>query len=223
MLPVFGTVTLSGLHVKEIQRPLTDYAGVQTKTMCALETLRIALQSLQTNKMRSLLTVLGVVIGVASFVVMTAMGSGAREQIAQQIASVGSNLILVVPGSSQKDGVFMGSGSIHTLTCADGEAIRRECPAVKLVAPMFGQAAQVVSGNKNWNTRVSGVTSDYFDLRKWQIQCGRTFSVAEETNAAKVCVLGNRVLEVLGGDAYPVGMRVRIQNVPFSVIGVLER
>ncbi|MGO9123205.1 MAG: ABC transporter permease [Desulfomonilaceae bacterium] len=186
------------------------------------ESVRIAYQSLHINPLRSLLTTLGIVIGVASFVVMMAIGSGAREQIAQQIESVGSNLIMIVPGSNQKDGAFMGSGSEHTLTVPDAEAVQKECLAVKLVAPIFGQTAQVVLGNKNWSTRVSGVTGDYFDVRGWKIRHGRTFSISEENNASKVCVIGSKVVDALGGDAFPVGMMMRIQNVLFRITGVLE-
>ena len=172
--------------------------------------------------MRSLLAVLGVVIGVASVIVMVAVGKGARVQIGQQVASVGSSHIIVVPGASQKEGVHMGSGTVHSLTVADAEAIGKECPSVKLVAPIFGQTAQVVSGNKNWKTRVSGVSGSYFNLREWKIRHGRTFSISEEKNAAKVCVIGSRVLEELTGDSHPIGRVVRIQNVPFRIIGDLE-
>ncbi|MGO9571137.1 MAG: ABC transporter permease [Desulfomonilaceae bacterium] len=187
-----------------------------------LESLRFALESLRRNLTRSLLTVLGVVIGVASVVVLVAVGRGAREEISQKIASVGSNLIMVVPGVSQKDGVFMGSGTVHSLTAADAEAIERECPSVKRVASIYGQSAQVISGNKNWRTRVSGVSTAYFDLREWKIRHGRTFSLSEEKNASKVCVLGSRALEALMPNSYPIDMIVRIQSVPFRVIGSLE-
>lgn len=172
--------------------------------------------------MRSLLTELGVLIGVASVIVLVAVGKGAREEISHKIASVGSNLIMVVPGASQNYGVFMGSGTVHSLTVADAEAIEKECRSVMCVAPMHGQSAQVISGNKNWRTRVSGVTASYFKLRDWKIQYGRVFSINEEKNGAKVCVVGNSALQALAGDKYPIGEILRIQNVPFQIIGTLE-
>ena len=186
------------------------------------DSLRIAVCSLGTHRLRSLLTVLGVVVGVASVVIMSAVGAGAREQIRQQIASVGSNLIMVVPGAAQKDGTNMGSGSVHTLTVADAEAIRRECHSVKSVAPIYGQVAQVVLGNKNWQTRVSGVGGDYFKAREWKVRQGRTFSSSEEKTGEKVCVLGSGALEALAGQSYAIGLTVRIQSVPFRVVGILQ-
>lgn len=186
------------------------------------ETLKIAIQSLGINPLRSILTALGIVVGVASTVVLVAIGKGARTEIVDQIASVGSNLIIVVPGASQREGVYMGSGSVHSLTAADAEAIAKRCPSVKRVAPVYGQVAQVISGNRNWRTRISGVSESYFNLRGWQIRHGRTFSPNEENNLAKVCVLGGKVQEALGGDLCPIGMTVRIQGVPFRVVGTLE-
>ena len=186
------------------------------------DSLRIAVCSLGTHRLRSLLTVLGVVVGVASVVIMSAVGAGAREQIRQQIASVGSNLIMVVPGAAQKDGVHMGSASVHTLTVADAEAIWKECPSVKLVASMYGQPAQIVLGNKNWRTRVSGVSNDYFKVREWTVRHGRTFSLSEEKSGDKVCVLGSKAWEALVGESYSIGTNVRIENVPFRIVGVLE-
>lgn len=186
------------------------------------ETLKIAIQSLGINPLRSILTALGIVVGVASTVVLVAIGKGARTEIVDQIASVGSNLIIVVPGASQREGVYMGSGSVHSLTSADAEAIAKRCPSVKRVAPVYGQVAQVISGNRNWRTRISGVSESYFNLRGWQIRHGRAFSPNEENNLAKVCVLGGKVQEALGGDLCPIGMTVRIQGVPFLVVGTLE-
>ncbi len=183
---------------------------------------KIALGALRVNVMRSLLTMLGIVIGVAAVIVMVAVGAGAREMIGSQIKSIGSNLIMVVPGASTQSGARMGAGSVHTLTSEDAEAIALECPAVKFVAPIWGQVTQVVYGNRNWRTRVSGTTTDYFPVREWTIRFGRVFTPQEEQRAAKVAVVGTTVVENLMGDTYPLGKTIRIQNVPFRIIGVME-
>jgi len=173
--------------------------------------------------MRSLLTMLGIVIGVAAVIVMVAVGAGARELIGDQIRSIGSNLILVVPGAAMQTGARLGSGSVHTLRSSDAEAIAKEAPAVKLAAPVWGEVTQAVYGNKNWRTRVTGTSRDYFPVREWTIRYGRLFTPEEEHQAAKVAVLGGTVVENLMGDTYPLGKVVRIKNVPFNVIGVLEK
>jgi putative ABC transport system permease protein len=165
---------------------------------------------------------LGIVIGVGAVIVMVAVGAGAREMIGEQIRSIGSNLILVVPGASTSGGVRLGSGSVHTLRSADAEAIAKE-PAVRVAAPVWGEVTQVVYGNKNWRTRVTGTTKDYFTVREWKISFGRMFTPEEENHAAKVAIIGQTLLENLMGEAYPLGKIVRIKNVPFTIIGVLER
>jgi len=184
---------------------------------------KIATGALRVNVMRSLLTMLGIVIGVAAVIMMVAVGAGARELIGDQIRSIGSNLILVVPGAAMQTGVRLGSGSVHTLRASDAEAIAKECPAVKLAAPVWGEVTQAVYGNKNWRTRVTGTTRDYFPVREWTMRYGRLFTPEEEHGAAKVAVLGGTVVENLMGDTYPLGKVVRIKNVPFTVVGVLER
>ncbi len=186
------------------------------------ESVKIGLQSLERNLFRSILTTLGVIVGVASTIVMVAIGKGARSEIVEQIASVGSNLIIVVPGSSQREGVYMGSGAVHTLTLADSEAIAKQCPSVKLIAAVYGQVAQIVSGNRNWRTRISGVSNSYFTLRGWKLSLGRTFSPSEGKNLSKVCVVGSKVREAILGDSSSVGSTIRIDNVPFRIIGMLE-
>jgi putative ABC transport system permease protein len=188
-----------------------------------LDGIRIAIGALRVNIMRSLLTMLGIVIGVGAVIVMVAVGSGAREMIGDQIRSIGSNLILVVPGASVSGGARLGSGSVHTLKSMDAEAMGRDLSAVKLAAPIWGEVSQVVSGNKNWRTRVTGTTKDYFSIREWKIRYGRSFSQEEENRAAKVAVVGQTVLENLMGDLYPLGKTLRIKNVPFTIIGVLEK
>jgi putative ABC transport system permease protein len=187
-----------------------------------VDSIKIALGALKVNVMRSLLTMLGIVIGVAAVIVMVAVGAGAREMIGSQIKSIGSNLILVVPGATTQSGARMGAGSVHTLIAEDAEAIARECPTVKFVAPIWGQITQVVYGNRNWRTRVTGTTADYFPVREWTIRYGRVFTPQEEQRAAKVAIVGTTVIENLMGDAYPLGKTIRIQNVPFRIIGVTE-
>jgi putative ABC transport system permease protein len=188
-----------------------------------LDGVKIATGALRVNVMRSLLTMLGIVIGVAAVIVMVAVGAGARELIGAQIRSIGSNLILVVPGATLQSGARMGSGSVHTLRASDAEAIAKECSAVKLAAPIWGEITQVVYGNRNWRTKVTGTITDYFPVREWVIRYGRLFTPEEEHRAAKVAVLGGTVAENLMGDAYPLGKVVRIKNVPFNVIGVLDK
>lgn len=188
-----------------------------------LDGLQIAVGALRVNIMRSLLTMLGIVIGVGAVIVMVAVGAGARELIGEQIRSIGSNLILVVPGASVAGGARMGSGSVHTLKSSDAEAIGKELPAVKYAAPVWGEVTQVVYGNRNWRTRCTGTTRDYLPVREWKIRYGRMFTAEEEASAAKVAILGTTVVENLMGEAYPLGKVVRIKNVPFTVVGVLEK
>jgi putative ABC transport system permease protein len=188
-----------------------------------MDGLGIALGALRVNFLRSFLTMLGIVIGVGAVILMVAVGAGARELIGDQIRSIGSNLIMVVPGASSQGGVRLGSGSVHTLKSSDAEAIPKECSAVRRAAPLWGEVAQVVHGNKNWRTRVTGTTNDYLPVREWTIGYGRIFSAEEERNAAKVAVIGGTVKENLFGDVYPLGKTIRIKNVPFTVVGVLDR
>ncbi len=184
---------------------------------------KIAVGALRVNVMRSLLTMLGIVIGVGAVIIMVAVGAGAREMIGEQIRSIGSNLILVIPGATNSSGVRLGSGSVHTLKASDAEAIAKECPAVKITAPNWGEVTQVVHGNKNWKTRVSGTNENNFLIRDWPMRYGRMFTREEEKRAAKVAILGQTVVENIFGDTYPLGKIIRIKSVPFTVIGVLER
>ena len=153
--------------------------------------------------------------------VMT-LGNGATEELSRQIDSVGSSLVIVVPGSSRRDGIFMGSGSVHSLSCGDVDAIARHAKSVKYVAGMYGQSGQVIFGNKNVQTRISGVSEFYFSLRGWNLTHGRFFSPHDDSVAAKICVLGSKVKDKLIGMSDPLGAKVRIQNTPFTVVGVLE-
>jgi len=184
-------------------------------------TFRISLRALRVNKMRSALTMLGIIIGVGAVITMLAVGTGARERISAQMASIGSNLLIVMPGSSTSGGIRMGSGTQSTLTQDDAEAILRECPAVSDVAPMFNGVAQVVYGNQNWSTGVIGTTPGILPVRDWSLSSGRVFTDQDVRNATKVCLLGQTVVDNLFGNADPVGQIIRIKKIPFTVIGVL--
>ena len=185
-------------------------------------TFKISFRALRVNKMRSALTMLGIIIGVGAVIAMLAIGTGAGEQVSRQIASMGSNLIMVVPGSTTAGGVRMGFGSRSTLTTADAEAIARDCLAVAHVAPIMNGTAQVVYGNQNWATGVYGTNAEILAVRDWPLKSGRIFSDQDVRGANKVCVLGQSVVDNLFGDADPVGQIVRIKNAPFMVIGILE-
>ena len=185
--------------------------------------LRIAARALRVNKMRSFLTMLGIMIGIGAVIVMVAVGSGASKQIADQIATMGSNLILVLPGSTTSGGIRAGMGSQPTLTYDDVKAIRTECPAVSLAAPSVRGTAQVVYGNMNWSTVIQGTTPEALWIREWNTVQGREMTANDSDTAQKVCVLGSTVAETLFGGEDPVGKQVRIKGVPFTVIGVLEQ
>jgi putative ABC transport system permease protein len=188
-----------------------------------LDSAKIAVGALSVNVMRSLLTMLGIVIGVGAVIVMVAVGGGAREMIGEQIRSIGSNLILVIPGATVQGGARLGSGSVHTLKASDAEAMVKECSAVKLTAPIWGDVTQVVYGNRNWRTKVTGTTESNFAIREWPLRIGRMFTPEEDKRAAKVVVVGQTVVDNLLPDTYPLGKLIRIRNVPFTIVGVLER
>ena len=190
--------------------------------MDVLLPLKIAARALRVNKMRSFLTMLGIVIGIGAVIVMVAVGSGATKQIEDQIATMGSNLILVLPGTTTSGGIRAGAGSLPTLTYDDVRAIRAECSAVALVAPTVRGTAQVVFGNMNWSTIVMGVTPEMLWIREWPASRGRELSQVDVDGAQKTCLLGRTVADTLFGDEDPVGKQVRIKKVPFEVIGVLE-
>jgi putative ABC transport system permease protein len=187
-----------------------------------LASLRIALRALRVNKMRSVLTALGIIIGVSAVIAMIAVGSGAKAQINDQIASMGSNLLIVQSGSSTSGGIRMGSGTVPTLTVDDAEAILTEVPSVRYAAPTLPGVAQVIYGNQNWSTSIIGTTPEMLDIRDWPVDAGRPFTRQDVNGATKVCLLGMTVMENLFGGIDPVGQTVRIKNVPFTVVGVLS-
>ena len=186
-------------------------------------TTRIALRALKVNKMRSALTMLGIIIGVGAVIAMLAVGTGASRQIADQIASMGSNLLIVLPGSATSGGMRMGFGSQPTLTLGDAEAIAKDCPAVLEVAPILGGTAQVVYGNLNWGTVITGSTPGILTVRDWGVAEGRPMTDEDIRSATKVALLGQTVVENLFGSIDPLGQMIRIKKIPFKVIGVLDR
>jgi putative ABC transport system permease protein len=191
--------------------------------MTWLASVRIALLALRVNKLRSMLTMLGIIIGVAAVIVMIAIGAGAQARVEEQIKSLGSNLIILLPGSVTSGGVRMGAGSRSSLTEDDGYAIQREVASVQAAAPTLRGTGQVVAGNNNWSTVFYGVTPEYFEVRNWSIAYGRGFEPADLSGSAKVVLLGETVARNLFGDVDPVGQAVRVRKVPMQVIGVLER
>ena len=188
-----------------------------------LQTLKIAIRALFTNKMRSFLTMLGIIIGIAAVIAMMAVGTGASYVISQQIASIGSNIILVLPGSMTSGGLRSGSGGAQTLSSDDSRAIMAECPSVAYAASTLRTSGQIVSGNMNWSSVIMGGMPELFDIREWPVVSGRPINQEDENGAIKVCLLGQTVAENLFGAADPVGNIIRIKKIPFTVIGILDR
>ena len=184
-------------------------------------TIKISFRALWVNKMRSSLTMLGIIIGVGAVIAMVAVGSGASQKISEQISSMGSNLLIILPGSTTAGGVRMGAGSQPTLSMGDAEAILKECPSVADDAPTLGGVAQIVYGHLNWSTGITGTTPGMLVVRDWELSSGRPFTQQDVKSATKVALLGQTVVDNLFGDQNPVGQSIRIKNVPFTVIGVL--
>ena len=184
-------------------------------------TIKISFRALRVNKMRSALTMLGIIIGVGAVIAMLAVGTGASRKIAEQISSMGSNLLIILPGSTTSGGVRMGAGTQPTLSMDDAEAILRESPAVADVAPVLNGVAQVVYSHQNWSTGIIGTTPSMLTVRDWPLSAGRSFTDQDVKSATKVCLLGQTVVDNLFGDMNPVGQVVRIKMIPFTVIGVL--
>ena len=184
-------------------------------------TVRIAVRALRVHKLRSLLTMLGIIIGVGAVVAMVSVGQGATAQVTQRIASLGSNVLQVFPGSATTGGARGGAGSVTSLTLDNANAIGPACPDVAAVAPIVSRGSQVVYGNQNWFTSVNGTSPEYLDVRSWDIAKGNMFTDDDVTAGTKVCVLGQTVVDNLFPDEEPVGAIIRIGNVPFTVVGVL--
>lgn len=185
-------------------------------------TFKIAVRSLRVNKMRSILTSLGIIIGVSAVIIMLAVGDGAKSKISKDIQSIGSNLLMVMSGSTTAGGVRMGGGTQPTLKLKDAEAILKECPSVAQVAPIVAEGKQLVYANQNWSTSVSGVTPGYFTVNNWEVQDGRELTEEDDKNATKVTVLGTTVVSNLFGDLDPIGKTIRIAGSPFKVVGILK-
>ena len=183
--------------------------------------LRAALRALTTHLLRSLLTMLGIIIGVAAVITMVAVGRGATERVQEQMKGLGSNIMLVVPGSLSAAGVRYGAQTRSRFTEEDAEAIAREVPEVQVAAPSSRTTAQAVAQNANWNTTIFGTTNDYLEARDWPLAAGRLFEAAEQQGSAKVAWLGQTVARELFADDDPLGQMVRVRGVPFMVVGVL--
>jgi len=193
--------------------------------MRILNLLKVAYRSLNRNKLRSFLTMLGIIIGVASVIAMLAIGEGSNQNIKASIASLGTNSIMIFPGTTFTGGVHGGASSTQTLKLEDAEAIATRCDLVNHVTPVDQKRAQVIYGSQNWSTIVMGVKNDYFTIRSLTIGKGTGFSTSEERSAAKVCIVGMTVVLNLFGDenANPVGQIIRVNSIPVKIIGVLSK
>jgi putative ABC transport system permease protein len=186
------------------------------------ELLRVALRALGTNALRSILTTLGIIIGVASVIVMVAVGSGARNEVERQIASLGTNILQVQTGSSRVRGRMAGTGTRLPFSEADLQAIRESVPSITAISGVLATAAPIINGGANWLSNVEGVSEDYANVRGWGTSIGRFFSIDEERSSAKVAVIGVTAATHLFGDQDPTGSTIRVLNVPFEIIGLLE-
>ena len=185
--------------------------------------LKISLKSLGRNMIRSILTMLGIIIGVAAVITMVSLGQGAQRQVQEEIAAMGTNTLWIRAGSRRSWGIRSGSGTMNTLNAADFEAIAQEVPTVQAVSPSASTMAQVVFGNQNWNTRIEGYNEQYPLLRNWPLTQGSFFEESHVKTASRVAVLGQTVVDELFGGGDPVGQTIRVKNLPFQVLGVLKK
>jgi putative ABC transport system permease protein len=184
-------------------------------------TFKIAFRALRRNKLRSVLTALGIIIGVGAVIAMVSIGNGAKAQVEQQIASLGENVILIFSGSVTSSGIRTGWGSAGTLKIEDAEAIRREVAGVISVSEEVISTSQVSAGNQNWFTRIYGESPEYFEIRKWPLSDGASFTPQDVRSANKVCVIGRTTASQIFGSESPIGQVLRIKGVPFLITGVL--
>ena len=193
--------------------------------MNLLMIIRVAFRALQRNKMRAALTMLGIIIGVSAVVAMVSIGQGAQAAVQAQIDSIGTNLLFVSAGAQNVGGVRSGTGDsgTNTLTVEDLDAIKREVPSVSMVTPTVNARGQLVAGNLNWNTSIQGVSEQFPDVRKWTVQSGEFFSDSDVRTAARVLVIGRTIADNLFAGADPIGQTIRVQNLPFRVVGVMAR
>ena len=185
-------------------------------------TLKIALNSLKVNKMRSALTSLGIIIGVAAVIIMLAIGAGANKQVQSNMESMGSNLLTIRSATAKTGGVSMGMGTKPTLSVKDADAIRRTARGIDSVAPVMSSAKQVMYGNQNWSTTVYGITAPYLYVKNYEMDLGRPINKDDDNNASKVCMIGKTIERELFGDVNPINKTIRVGNVPFRVIGTLK-
>jgi putative ABC transport system permease protein len=188
-----------------------------------LAALRSALRALASNKLRSVLTMLGIIIGVGAVITMIAVGRGATERVQEQMKGLGSNIMLVLPGGVTQGGVRLGAQTGQALTEEDVVAIAREIPEVQVAAPSMRTSAQVVSGNTNWSTSIFGTTNDHLEARDWPLAGGRAFEAAEMQGSAKVAIIGQTVAQQLFGDEDPLDQVIRVKKVPVTIVGLLEK
>ena len=191
--------------------------------MNLLAPFRIALRALAANTLRSVLTMLGIIIGVAAVITMIAVGSGATQRVQEQMKGLGSNIMLVIPGGVTAGGVRLGAQTGQGLTEEDALAIGREVPEVQVAAPSSRTGAQVVAGNTNWSTSIFGTTNEYLEAREWPLEFGRGFDAADIQGSAKVAIVGQTVARELFGDADPLDQVIRVKKIPVTIIGVLSR
>lgn len=192
--------------------------------MKIINLLKTASRSLSKNKLRTFLTMLGIIIGVASVIAMLAIGEGSKQNIQASISSLGTNSIMIIPGSISPSGVRLEAGSSQTLKREDAEAIAERCVNVKYVSPVVQKGAQIITGSQNWRTVVMGVFTDYFLIRNLTIESGTTFTMNDDRAVAKVCVVGQTVVTNLFGEStQPVGQVIRINRIPFIITGILEK
>ncbi|MCR4881428.1 MAG: ABC transporter permease [bacterium] len=185
-------------------------------------TFTIAMRSLKINKMRSMLTSLGIIIGVSAVIIMMAIGEGSKQRIAKEIESTGSNIITVMSGSSSSGGIRGGAGTKPTITLKDSDAIQKQCPSVLVSVGVLRDTKQVVFSNQNWSTTIYGVEPEYLAVQKYEVADGRNFNQDDEKNATKVAIIGETVSENLFGDMDPLNKTIRVGGVPFKVVGLLK-
>jgi len=202
---------------------IDSFGAFRNRDMNTADTLKIAYSALGTNKMRSLLTMLGVIIGVGAVIAMLAVGNGAKAVVETQIASMGTNVVLIFPGAATQRGVSAGAGTSIRLTVEDAAAILSECPSVMYVTPVSHSGGQAVAGNINWATEAQGVGSDFFLIREWPVKSGDYYTESDERSAAKVCLIGATVSrELFGENEDPVGKTIRFRKLPLKVVGLLQ-
>src|SRR3954471_80876 len=185
--------------------------------------LKVATQSILKNKMRAMLTMLGIVIGVGAVIVMVAVGNGAQKQIADQIGGLGTNLLIIMPGAGTPGGVNGGAGSVNRLSIADADMLKRDGTLLSGVSPVVSTRTQVIGGQGNWRTLINGVSTDYLTIRDWSTTSGDYFTDTDIRTARKVAVVGTTVVDNLFAGGDPVGSQIQIGRVPFTVVGVLAK